>query len=368
MAKSLFSISVANHTGSTSLMHKLLLVGNWAWQIYESSFSDALRRHDVEVEPVVVGEYLSGFFGKLQKKIPIMSLSIIKLNRELVKKVADGKYDTLFLWRCVHIFPSTVVRIRKLGCKVVTFNNDDPFGPKTSVPVPWHHHLLWFWYLRTLKVANINLFYRPINVKEAKSYGASHADTLLPYFVPWKDREVPLSSEECSIYNSDFTFIGHYEPDGRANAALRLHKEGFSVKIWGDRSWYDITNREFSETFPCILPVYGERYSKALSGASVCLCFLSKLNRDTYTRRCFEIPATRRVLLTERTTDLEKMFEEDKEACFFSTEEELVKKAHWLMSDKDRRERIAQAGYERVWRDGHDVDTRAVEFIEEISP
>lgn len=348
-------------------MKKVLFVGNWAWELYESSFSNALRSHNIEVEAVVVGEYISGFWGKFQKNIPIFSLSSLRLNRDLIKRVTKEKFDTLLLWRCTHIFPSTVVKIRKIGCNVITFNNDDPFGPQKSAPVPWHHHLRWIWYLRTLKVADINLFYRPVNVQEAKAYGASHADILLPYFVPWKDHEVTLSPTERSVYSADFTFIGHYEPDGRDDAVLRLHKAGFSVKIWGDKSWYNVNNPGISTTFPSITPVYGDKYSKALSGASVCLCFLSKLNRDTYTRRCFEIPATRRVLLAERTTDLMNMFEEDKEACFFSTEEELVEKAHWLMADKDRRERVAQAGFERVWRDGHDVYSRATEFLGKVS-
>ena len=118
--------------------------------------------------------------------------------------------------------------------------------------------------------------------------------------------------------------------------------------------------------FAPIVPVEGDNYTKALCGAKICLAFLSKLNRDTYTRRCFEIPACGRVMLAERTEDLQKMFKEDEEACFFSSNEELLEKVQWLLANPERREAIAKAGLRRVWTDGHDVKSRAQFFINSI--
>jgi spore maturation protein CgeB len=60
------------------------------------------------------------------------------------------------------------------------------------------------------------------------------------------------------------------------------------------------------------------------------------------------------------------MFKEDEEACFFSSNEELVAKAKWLLANPDIRERIAQAGLRRVWANGHDVNSRARQFLETI--
>jgi len=111
------------------------------------------------------------------------------------------------------------------------------------------------------------------------------------------------------------------------------------------------------------MPVEGSEYAKALCGANVCLAFLSKLNRDTYTRRCFEIPACGRVMLAERTSDLLRMFIEDKEACFFSSTDELIIKAKWLIDNPAIALQIAQAGMRRVWVDGHDVKSRVEEFL-----
>jgi spore maturation protein CgeB len=104
-------------------------------------------------------------------------------------------------------------------------------------------------------------------------------------------------------------------------------------------------------------------YAKALCGADICLCFLSKINRDVYTRRCFEIPACGRLLLAERTYELQTLFKEDEEACFFSSEEELTNKVCWLLENPTIRNKIAESGQKRVWKDGHDIYSRTKLFF-----
>lgn len=253
-----------------------------------------------------------------------------------------------------------------MGVRTVSCNNDDPFGPKAHGSVPWHHHFLWHWYLKCLPVFDVNFFYRKINCAEAMAYGAKHAEVLLPYFLPWQDRPVELTDDERKRYKTDVVFVGHYEPDGREGKIRALASTGLKVKLWGGHYWSrNVLGDLYNELAP-IVPAEGEEYAKALCGAKVCLCFLSKLNRDTYTRRCFEIPACGKVMLAERTDDLVRFFKEDEEACFFSSTEELVRKTQWLVDNPDIRERIARAGWRRVWADGHDVGSRAAVFIETV--
>jgi glycosyltransferase involved in cell wall biosynthesis len=139
------------------------------------------------------------------------------------------------------------------------------------------------------------------------------------------------------------------------------------VKLWGGHYWSRAVLGDLYDHLAPIVPAEGDAYAKALCGAKICLCFLSKLNRDTYTRRCFEIPACGKVMLAERTEDLMRLFKEDEEACFFSSPEELVRKAQWLINNPDIRERIAQAGLRRVWADGHDVASRANYFLSVVN-
>jgi len=87
-------------------------------------------------------------------------------------------------------------------------------------------------------------------------------------------------------------------------------------------------------------------------------------HREPYTRRCFEIPACRRPLVSLRTEDVKSLFDEDADAVFFSSPEELLSKVRSLLADPKARKEIADAGYRRVYRDRHDIDSRASEMVE----
>jgi spore maturation protein CgeB len=101
-----------------------------------------------------------------------------------------------------------------------------------------------------------------------------------------------------------------------------------------------------------------------LCGAKMALGLLSRLNRDTYTRRHFEIPACGALLLSERTGDLERMFKDGEEAVFFSSADELVERARELIGAAEKRAGIQENGRRRVWQDGHDVVSRMRELVE----
>ena len=115
-----------------------------------------------------------------------------------------------------------------------------------------------------------------------------------------------------------------------------------------------------------IIPVRGKDYLETLGSSKICLSFLSKMNRDVYTRRCFEIPAMKKLLLCERSEDMQEMFVEDKEAVFFSDKLELLEKVKWLLANPIIINDIAEAGFQRVYDNKGDVDSRAQQFLEII--
>ena len=342
---------------------KILIVGSWAWPQYEEAFSRGLRNGGVEVVGISTKEHFSGFMGRVQQALPFPGFAMWRLSRGVIGAVEKQQPDLVLFWRPTHIRPSTIKKLAKMGVHTASYNNDDPFGPKAHGNVPWRHHLLWHWYLKSLPFFDLNYFYRKINCEEAVAHGAKHAELLLPYFQPWQDRPVKLSAAESQRFQTDVVFVGHYEPDGREMSLRALIKAGTQVKLWGGSYW---TRAVLGDVYDYLAPISsaeGDDYAKALCGAKICLCFLSKLNRDTYTRRCFEIPACGGLMLAERTDDLLNFFKEDEEACFSSSKEELVQKVQWLLHNPLERGRIAAAGLRRVWADGHDVDSRARQFI-----
>ncbi|MCM1236643.1 MAG: glycosyltransferase, partial [Ruminococcus flavefaciens] len=97
----------------------------------------------------------------------------------------------------------------------------------------------------------------------------------------------------------------------------------------------------------------------------IAIVFLSKINHDTYTRRCFEIPAAKTFMLAPYTEELADMYEENREIVFYRTKEDFVNKIIYYLNHDEERECIAQSGYERLLNSGHEASDRVKEVMEE---
>ena len=223
--------------------------------------------------------------------------------------------------------------------------------------------MYWRSFLRSLPLYDIALFSKELNVNESYAYGARYAVVMRQFFVPEIHRPISLSNREMERFGCDVAFAGHFERDGRAECIRSLATAGLRTRLYADWSWQNVKMPPPTENFQMHGRVRGDEYAKALAGAGMCLCFLSKMNRDECTTRCFEIPACGRLLLSERTQALMSLFREDKEAVFFSTPDELTTKALWLRDHRVERERIAKAGMRRVIDDGHAVTDRMMQFL-----
>ena len=81
-----------------------------------------------------------------------------------------------------------------------------------------------------------------------------------------------------------------------------------------------------------------------------------------------EIPAGGGFMLAERTDEHLRLFEEGREAAYFSSHNELVDKIRYYLANESERARIARAGYERCIRDGYSFDNRIREIVERLFP
>lgn len=344
---------------------RVLLAGRWEFDIYEAAFAAALERQGVTVQRLAWHQHLRGSLGRLQEKWNLPGPALASINRDIIRAAIESKPDVVFVWRGSVVEAKTVERVgAETGAVLVSYNNDDPFGAR-SQRANLHHGRTFTRYLEAVPFYDIHFVYRPVNVAEMQQVGARNVRVLRPYFVPDLHHPMSLTAEERQIFATTAVFAGHYEDDGRADCIRTLVNAGIPVRIFGGPEWTHglpgLTAR-----IPPITVASGLDYARALNGARFALCFLSRLNRDTYTRRCFEIPACGALLVSERTADLQAMFREDEEAVFFSSPAELLKKVRWLMSDPERAVRIARAGAARVHRDGHSVDDRAREWLETV--
>ena len=244
------------------------------------------------------------------------------------------------------------------GCRLVLYNNDDPFGPDARA-------VIWRCFRKLIPVADACFCYRRINLDEYQRAGARAVHLLPSYFEPALHRPITLSDDDRQRFDTDVVFVGHCEPDNRLDLMDRLLDSGVRVRIFGTHWEKHARGRRWERLLP-IETLAGEDYVRAIAAARIALVFLSTRNRDDYTRRCFEIPAIGTLMLAPRTAELLSLYRQDEEAAFFGTADELVAQARRYLADSDLRRRVASAGHLRCYRDGYDTDSRAKKFLRDL--
>lgn len=354
---------------------KIIVVGDWRSQVHEEYVERALAKLGHKVERFAWHSYfthsddsawapLGKLNGKFQNKYLVGS-KFNAVNHELLVCAIQLQPDVLFIYRGTHITAATLRAIKRACPRtiLVGYNNDDPFSPRQPRWV-WRH------FVRAIPEYDLMLAYRSHNIDDFRDAGAKRVKLLRSWFVPEVNHPVMLSPEDRGRFECDVVFVGHNEPDGRLEVLEEIARHGFNLKIFGPykgfgkNGWYPaVANSRFLCKLAPINLVWGEDYNKALCGAKIALCFLSKYNRDTYTRRCFEIPAARTVLFSEYSDDLATLYKEGRDVEFFRSKREAVEKLQRYVHDDSLRQLVAEAGFQRAWEDGHDVVSRMRQLL-----
>jgi spore maturation protein CgeB len=352
---------------------KVLVVGDWLAGIYEESFYNSFKEHGCEVSRFswiqyfkyyqyanrfdVKESFFLSLYYRLQNKFtfgPVLAL----INKDLIRTCTINEYDLIFIYRGTHIFPETIAKLKNNGAKVFGYNNDDPFG----VQYPKY---FWRHFIGGVKYYDHIFSYREKNIRDYNDMGYTKTSILRSYYLKDKNFHIHSSGIE-EKYKSDVVFVGHYERDGRDEILLHLLKSGISLKLYGT-SWDK--SPLFSELVKytgVINPAY-DNYNAVLNGARIALVFLSKLNNDTYTRRVFEIPAARTVMVSEYTQDMSSLFSDMEEIFYFSDKDECLGIINMLLSDSSIIESVVTKAYDRLMTDGHEVYDRTSLIIKEYA-
>jgi spore maturation protein CgeB len=113
-------------------------------------------------------------------------------------------------------------------------------------------------------------------------------------------------------------------------------------------------------------PLYDSDYREAIWRSRINLSFISRLNEDDIAYRSVEIAACQGFLLAVRSEGHQAIFEEDREAVFFSSLEECADKCRFYLTRPDLREAIARRGHERAVRSGYDNDTQVSRILNHL--
>ncbi len=292
-------------------------------------------------------------FLMIQNKPSIFSRILWKLgmpsdptniNEAIRKEIGNGQFDIVWVEKGVTVYPSTLALIKKKGlnAKLISCSEDDMYAK----------HNRSKYYEWGLKYYDVVFTTKTYNLAELKSLGARRTELFLDSYNEHVHKPTQLTSEESVRFSCDVSAIGMFEKE-RAESMLYLAEHGVKVTVWGSGwgAWIDRhTNLDVKNEF-----LFGADYAKAISATKINLNFLRKVNRDEVTSRSVEIPACGGFMITERTKRHQDFFEEGKEAEFFDSNEELLKKVNYYLAHDDERMRIAAAGRERCLTSGYSM-------------
>jgi len=285
-----------------------------------------------------------------------MGLNVVRLNRDLLN--VAGKSDGIsHIWfdKATLIWPTTLKKLRKItGATLIHYT------PDTQILFNRSRH-----FINSLRLYDLLFTTKPFELDLYKELGARSVH--LTYQAYDKNRFYPkeLSEQNFIKYKTEVAFIGHYEKH-RADCIKAIVDSGITLKVWG-RHWPQFARRHrWARKIVKGKSVVCEDYCMALSAASICLGLLSKLFPETTTTRSFEIPACGAFMLAERTNEHLELFEEGKEAEFFSSNEELIKKIRYYINHPEKRKRIAEAGRQRCLASGYSYYDRLQEMLKKV--
>lgn len=335
---------------------KILIVGAGDYPIYEKAFFQAFKMNGYEnCELVTWNSYYcnSNRLFKLLKRIELhyaWGLQTSRFNNELVKKCMCLCPDLVFLYSCRMVYSSSVKRIRKLGCYIASYCNDDPFSD-------YFRKYFWRHYRKSLKSCDQNYVYRIRNIKNIVERTGKEGKLLRSYYI--KEKNFPCKEDELLPDTPEIIFLGHMENDERLVYINALTEMGITVGL-NEQEFGEWGHKRKNIVF---LDNPREKYNQYICSCKIPLVFLSKINHDTYTRRCFEIPAAGAFLFCPYTDDLATMFKEDKEVVFFRNKQDFIDKIKYYLVHDEERKRIADAGRARLRMDGHEASDRIRQII-----
>lgn len=259
-------------------------------------------------------------------------------------RAAAGQVDCIWIDKGVWLQPQTLLALKDItGAPVVHYTPDPHFG---------FNHAAQRLLCRSIRHYDLLFTTKPFEVSQYRTQGARDIRLVAQSYD--EDQLFPrtLTDAERLRFRSEVCFVGQCDAPRlrllRVAAATRSR-----LRVWGPhwrrRLWRHAWLRPaFSGD-----GAFGDDYARALSGAEIGLCLLTKLVPETTTTRSVEIPGCGAFMLAERTDDHCALFEEGVEAEYFSGAAEMADKIRFYIAHPAARGKIAAAGYARCRSSGY---------------
>jgi hypothetical protein len=281
---------------------------------------------------------------------------IHRINRDLLLAVRDQKPDVVFFDKPVFFARDTILDIKQTGAKTVSYNQDNPFGPRNDPG--------FYQFRKVFRLFDLHCAFRRADAVRFQEWGLKWVQTMFSYeptthFPPARDWSDNDRTRGVSYIGSPY--------EERPEFLRRLGEEQhIPLAIAGSTRWKQSLSPELFDRYVHHGPLFDSDYREAIWQSRINLSFLTRLNEDDIAHKSVEIAACQGFLLAVRSEGHQAIFEEDREAVFFSSLEECADKCRFYLTRPDLREAIARRGRERAVRSGYDNDTQVSRILNHL--
>jgi spore maturation protein CgeB len=288
-------------------------------------------------------------------RIPPFGVLVRRINRDLLRMVQQHQPDVVWFEKPIHFTPATIQVIKKTGAQTVCYNQDNPFGSLKEN--------IWYQFYRAFRLFDLHCLFRSADIPRYSQWGLPWIRTTLSFeptvhFPPpagWSDSQ---RIRFVSYVGSPF--------EKRPEFLVQLGEEKrVPIVIAGPR-WEKFLSPGLFRRYVTHGYLSDAQYREAIWQSRVNLSFVTHFNEEDISHKSVEIAACQGFLLALRTEGHQALFEEDREAVFFSSLEECADKCHFYLDRPELREAIARRGCERAVRSGYDNDTQLTKILNRL--
>lgn len=269
----------------------------------------------------------------------------------------DARVDLIWVDSGELYGPLVVKWLRKrFSCPILLYNIDDPTGARDSRRFQS--------LLSSIPYYDLCVFVRAETSLEALAIGARRVLTVHRSY----DELHHSPTHSMTIHEPDpvVAFTGTMIPgEKRDDFLLELLNAGLPLRLFGSRwersrHWPSLSRAHHGQSLS------GKAYAQSLGSAAISLGLLSHKNRDLITTRTLEVPACGGLLCAERTSEHQLLYEQGRDAVFWSSIDECSESCRILLEDPNLSASIRAAGLQKVRRLGVGNEDICTQILAEV--
>ncbi|WP_282041191.1 glycosyltransferase [Winogradskyella flava] len=330
---------------------KILIVGSKKEWAFENYYLKHLKPICDEVEIFDGHDMFYDYYYKsiINKVIFRSGFSNIykKINQKLLDLLEQDKYDIIWVFKGMEIYPETLVKIKVMGLKLVNFNPDHPFvynyrgsGNKNVLNSIKHYHL--------------HLCYN-LNVKSKIEKEIGARCEWLPFGFEHRETNHVLTEIEeikraCFIGNPD---------EFRAKYLIMLSARGIPIDVYGN-NWDTWIEKKDGVHITCFDPIYKEDFDKTAVKYRLQLNIFRPHNDNSHNMRTFEMPGLGCIMLAPDSKEHQIFFKINEEAFFYSDIEDMALQAKMILDMPfSNARKVRENAVNRSLKSGYSYKSRA---------